>query len=162
MCLPGTSTLSSPKSICLTTAEESRQREYPPSYELSMYATHSSLFAQNLRLIPIAQVSDEYVLRLLINAMHIEGTLIAPTRREADELLQRVGRGLAWSGDLYTVRRYPYVSMTVPHVPLLNYRPGREVVHPIPCSPLGRATLVSSSSRVVTLLVRRGAYVICS
>ncbi|KAF9804066.1 hypothetical protein IEO21_09462 [Rhodonia placenta] len=52
-------------------------------------------------------VSDEYVLRLLINAMHIEGTLIAPTRREADELLQRVGRGLAWSGDLYTVRRYP-------------------------------------------------------
>ncbi|PCH39760.1 nucleoside triphosphate hydrolase protein [Wolfiporia cocos MD-104 SS10] len=51
-------------------------------------------------------VSDPYVLRVLINSAHIESTVIAPSRSEADAALRNLGRGVAWSADLYRVMRY--------------------------------------------------------
>ncbi|GBE83226.1 Structural maintenance of chromosomes protein [Sparassis crispa] len=54
------------------------------------------------------EISDEYILRVLINQAHVEGTFLAPTRSDADSVLLQYGRGgTAWSGDLYNVRRFP-------------------------------------------------------
>ncbi|GBE84843.1 Structural maintenance of chromosomes protein [Sparassis crispa] len=54
------------------------------------------------------EISDEYVLRILINRAHIESTFLAPTRLDADGVLLQYGRsGTAWSADLYNVSRFP-------------------------------------------------------
>ena len=38
--------------------------------------------------------------------------MLAPTRREGDEMLQRYGRGgLAWTSDRFRVQRFPYVYL---------------------------------------------------
>ncbi|PIL22905.1 hypothetical protein GSI_15601 [Ganoderma sinense ZZ0214-1] len=53
------------------------------------------------------EVSDPYVLRQLINTAHIENQLLAPTRREADQLLLSLnGGGVALAADLYRVVRF--------------------------------------------------------
>jgi len=51
------------------------------------------------------QISDPHVLRILINQARIESQILAPTRREAQEILQRLrGGGQAWSHDRFAVR----------------------------------------------------------
>ncbi|GJE88371.1 hypothetical protein PsYK624_044540 [Phanerochaete sordida] len=52
------------------------------------------------------EVSDQWVLRLLINSASIEAMLIAHTRAEADERLRELGQGVAWTSDAFTVERY--------------------------------------------------------
>ena len=56
----------------------------------------------------LTQVSDEYVLRVLINSASIETILLAETRRDGDDRLQALGSGLAWTNDAYTVERFRY------------------------------------------------------
>lgn len=52
------------------------------------------------------KVSDEWVLRILINASSIESVLIAETRKDADDRLRNLDHGVAWTSDAYTVERY--------------------------------------------------------
>ena len=60
---------------------------------------------------PASQVSDEFILRILINQAKIERTLLAPTRSAADELLSGInGGGQCQTADLWRVQRYKYVS----------------------------------------------------
>lgn len=47
---------------------------------------------------------------MLINSASIETMLVAHSRREADEKLQDLGHGVAWTSDAYTVERFRYVS----------------------------------------------------
>ncbi|KZT64630.1 P-loop containing nucleoside triphosphate hydrolase protein [Daedalea quercina L-15889] len=61
-----------------------------------------------LTVLRVLDVSDPYVLRVMINAAGIEGTYVARTRAELDHILLNTGRGgFGWSADLYTVRRFP-------------------------------------------------------
>ncbi|KAL6303900.1 hypothetical protein BKA93DRAFT_826310 [Sparassis latifolia] len=54
------------------------------------------------------EISDEYILRILINRAHIESMFLAPTCSDADGVLLQYGRtGTAWSADLYNVSRFP-------------------------------------------------------
>jgi hypothetical protein len=53
------------------------------------------------------QISDPYVLRILINQARIESQILAPTRREAQEILQRLRGGRAWSLDKFAVQVFP-------------------------------------------------------
>jgi hypothetical protein len=56
----------------------------------------------------VNQISDPYVLRILINQAHIESQILAPTRREAQEILQHLrSGGQAWSHDKFAVRVFP-------------------------------------------------------
>ena len=56
------------------------------------------------------QVTDDYVLRQMITNMRIEATMLAPTRKEADQMLIAHGRGgQAVTADLFRVTRFPYV-----------------------------------------------------
>ncbi|KAF7795375.1 hypothetical protein EIP86_006532 [Pleurotus ostreatoroseus] len=53
-------------------------------------------------------VSDPYVLRVLINSNSIERTLLASSRREGDQALVSLGGGgVAWTADFFSVRRFP-------------------------------------------------------
>ncbi|KAI0317517.1 P-loop containing nucleoside triphosphate hydrolase protein [Amylostereum chailletii] len=49
------------------------------------------------------EISDEYVLRMLINQARIERNLLARTRAEGDELLREIGGGTCLTADLYRV-----------------------------------------------------------
>ena len=61
---------------------------------------------------PISQVSNEFVLRILINQAKIERNLLAPTRSKADELLRGTkDGGLCMTADLWRVQRYKFVSL---------------------------------------------------
>ena len=54
-----------------------------------------------------SQVSDPYVLRQLVNTAHIESQLLAPSRREADQMLMSLPNGgVALAADLYRVVRF--------------------------------------------------------
>lgn len=56
-------------------------------------------------------MSDDFVLRILINQAKIERTLLTPTRSAADELLIRTEKGgLCLTADLWRVQRYRFVS----------------------------------------------------
>lgn len=53
------------------------------------------------------QITDPYVLRLLINQANIERTVVAPKRLDADNILKRMnGGGVAWAADFMRVHRY--------------------------------------------------------
>ncbi|OCH91917.1 P-loop containing nucleoside triphosphate hydrolase protein [Obba rivulosa] len=52
-------------------------------------------------------ISNEYILRILINSAQIERVFLAPTRADADRVLQSVGGGMAWAADSYRVQRFP-------------------------------------------------------
>ncbi|KAI0250769.1 hypothetical protein BJV78DRAFT_1127436, partial [Lactifluus subvellereus] len=55
----------------------------------------------------VVDVSNEYVLRILINQAKIERILLAPTRRAADELLSSIdGGGQCLTADLWRVQRW--------------------------------------------------------
>jgi hypothetical protein len=65
-------------------------------------------------------VSDEFVLRILINQAKIERTLLTPTRSAADELLIGTERGgQCLTADLWRVQRYRFVS-PYPHLYILH------------------------------------------
>ena len=51
----------------------------------------------------LPQISDPYVLRVLINAARIERNLLAHTRAEGDNLVREVGGGTCLTADLYRV-----------------------------------------------------------
>ncbi|KAF9483584.1 P-loop containing nucleoside triphosphate hydrolase protein [Pholiota conissans] len=52
-------------------------------------------------------ISDPHVLRILINQAHIEGQVLADTRKEAEEILKSTRGGSAWSLDGFSVRVFP-------------------------------------------------------
>ncbi|KAH9990809.1 P-loop containing nucleoside triphosphate hydrolase protein [Russula vinacea] len=55
----------------------------------------------------VIDVSNEFVLRILINQAKIERTLLAPTRSTADQLLSGIrGGGVCLTADLWRVQRY--------------------------------------------------------
>ena len=63
-------------------------------------------------MLTLDQVSDPYVLRVLINANNIERILLAPSRAQADDILERLPHGgTAWTADLYNVVRYKYATI---------------------------------------------------
>lgn len=65
-------------------------------------------------------MSDEFVLRILINQAKIERTLLTPTRSAADELLSGMGRGgQCLTADLWRVQRYRFV-LPRPHLYILH------------------------------------------
>ena len=55
------------------------------------------------------KVSNEYVLRILINMASIERTFLAETRPEGQDIVdgQRHG-GVVWTADLYRIQSYGY------------------------------------------------------
>lgn len=56
------------------------------------------------------QVSEPYVLRVLINSANIERTVLAADRKVGDDTLKSlVGGGVAWTADHMRVTRYAYV-----------------------------------------------------
>ena len=60
---------------------------------------------------PPSQVSNEFVLRILINQAKIERMLLAPTRSAADDLLRSVNGGRqCLTADLWRVQRWRFVS----------------------------------------------------
>ncbi|KAI0700048.1 P-loop containing nucleoside triphosphate hydrolase protein [Cerioporus squamosus] len=60
-----------------------------------------------LTILRALEVSNDYVLRQLVNTAHIESTLLAPTRAEADQMLMSLGTGgQAMAADLYRVVRF--------------------------------------------------------
>ena len=62
------------------------------------------------------QVSDPYVLRILINQARIEQQILANTRKEAQQALMSLGRGgTAWSADGFSVRVFKWVSLLFCH-----------------------------------------------
>ncbi|KAH9851599.1 P-loop containing nucleoside triphosphate hydrolase protein [Lenzites betulinus] len=61
-----------------------------------------------LTILRALEVSDDYILRQLVNNLHIESTLLAANRAEADEMLVSLGSGgVAMAADLYRVVRFP-------------------------------------------------------
>ncbi|KAL1950788.1 hypothetical protein VTO73DRAFT_5912 [Trametes versicolor] len=61
-----------------------------------------------LTVLRVLEVTDEYVLRRLVDSQHIESTLLAATRAEADQMLMSLGSGgVAFAADLYRVVRFP-------------------------------------------------------
>lgn len=55
-------------------------------------------------------MTDEFVLRILINQVKIERTLLAPTRKAADELLSSLSKGgQCLTADLWRVQRFKFV-----------------------------------------------------
>ncbi|CDO70857.1 hypothetical protein BN946_scf184801.g50 [Trametes cinnabarina] len=61
-----------------------------------------------LTILRALEVKDGYVLRQLVNNLHIESTLLAENRAEADKMLLSLGSGgVAMGADLYRVVRFP-------------------------------------------------------
>ncbi|KAI0081596.1 P-loop containing nucleoside triphosphate hydrolase protein [Panus rudis PR-1116 ss-1] len=52
------------------------------------------------------EISDPFVLRILINQASIERFILAKSRAEADAQLERIGQGVAWTADLFRVERF--------------------------------------------------------
>ncbi len=58
-----------------------------------------------------SQISDPFVLRILINQARIEKMFLAKTRREGEDMLRSYGRaGTAWTADGFLLRRFPYAA----------------------------------------------------
>lgn len=73
---------------------------------------------------PISQVSNEFILRILINQAKIERTLLAPTRSRADELLRGIhGGGLCLTADLWRVNRYKFVPPSFGYSWITQFHP---------------------------------------
>ena len=52
------------------------------------------------------QISDEFVLRILINQASIERHFLARTRAEGDDVLQSVNYGVALTADWFRVIKF--------------------------------------------------------
>ncbi|KAF9013179.1 hypothetical protein BDQ17DRAFT_1342932 [Cyathus striatus] len=59
-------------------------------------------------------ISDPYVLRILINQSRIERQLLSDTRLEGEKQLQRLGGGSAWTKDQFNVRVFPDGVSSIP------------------------------------------------
>ncbi|KAJ4001639.1 P-loop containing nucleoside triphosphate hydrolase protein [Lentinula boryana] len=53
------------------------------------------------------EIDDEDVKRILINQARIEALVLAHTRKDAEQILRRVGGGVAWTQDHFNVKRFP-------------------------------------------------------
>ncbi|KAJ3786193.1 hypothetical protein GGU10DRAFT_290713 [Lentinula aff. detonsa] len=53
------------------------------------------------------EIDDEDVKRILINQARIEALVLAHTRKDAEQILRRVGGGVAWTQDRFNVKRFP-------------------------------------------------------
>jgi hypothetical protein len=62
----------------------------------------------------ITQISDEWVVRILINGSRIERTLLANTRLEAEAILREHPKYTAWTEDCVRVQRYSCVILAIP------------------------------------------------
>ena len=63
------------------------------------------------------KVSNEYVLRILINMASIERTFLAETRPEGQRIVDDQSHGgIAWTADLYRIQSYGYVQYLKPIV----------------------------------------------
>ncbi|KAJ3918572.1 P-loop containing nucleoside triphosphate hydrolase protein [Lentinula edodes] len=60
-----------------------------------------------LTVLRAVEIEDEDVKRILINQARIETLILAPTRKEAEHVLRRVGGGVAWTQDRFNVKRFP-------------------------------------------------------
>ncbi|KAG7443126.1 P-loop containing nucleoside triphosphate hydrolase protein [Guyanagaster necrorhizus] len=64
--------------------------------------------AHMLTVLRALDISDPYVLRIMINQRSIERMFLAKTRREGEQVLREVnGGGQAWTADGYLLKRYP-------------------------------------------------------
>ncbi|KAK0503863.1 P-loop containing nucleoside triphosphate hydrolase protein [Armillaria luteobubalina] len=64
--------------------------------------------AHMLTVLRALDISDPYVLRIMINQRGIERMFLAKTRREGEQILRKVrGGGQAWTADGYLLKRYP-------------------------------------------------------
>ncbi|PBK97840.1 P-loop containing nucleoside triphosphate hydrolase protein [Armillaria gallica] len=64
--------------------------------------------AHMLTVLRALDISDPYVLRIMINQRGIERMFLAKTRREGEQILREVhGGGQAWTADGYLLKRYP-------------------------------------------------------
>ena len=110
------------------------------------------------------QVSDPYVLRVIINSAGIESTYVARTRAELDNILLSTGRGgFGWSADLYTVRRFPLVSSPCFRGMRadLKVHTERAVVHRALSRHYGVVTRGTNSSQVEMLQAKGGGCIMC-
>ncbi|KAH7885236.1 hypothetical protein F5I97DRAFT_1354047 [Phlebopus sp. FC_14] len=62
--------------------------------------------ADVLTVLRALELSDPYVLRVLINQANIERTVLAPNRKAGDNVLVGLGGGVAWTADHMRVTRY--------------------------------------------------------
>lgn len=92
--------------------------EPPPEFVTARRVLDVSSFSKQVPALfsffPFDQISDPWVMRVLINASSIEKTLLADNRDAGSnalrELMSRTGGGgNAWTNDLYTVREQRYV-----------------------------------------------------
>ncbi|TFY54390.1 hypothetical protein EVJ58_g8895 [Rhodofomes roseus] len=80
-----------------------------------------------LTVLRVLDVSDPYVLRVIINSAGIESTYVARSRAELDDILLRTGRGgHGWSADLYNVRRFPEGGGSSNPITMMNGRDPRQ------------------------------------
>ncbi|KAK0221980.1 P-loop containing nucleoside triphosphate hydrolase protein [Armillaria fumosa] len=64
--------------------------------------------AHMLTVLRALDISDPYILRIMINQRGIERMFLAKTRREGEQILREVhGGGQAWTADGYLLKRYP-------------------------------------------------------
>ncbi|KAF8827799.1 hypothetical protein HHX47_DHR4000302 [Lentinula edodes] len=63
-----------------------------------------------LTVLRAVEIEDEDVKRILINQARIETLILAPTRKEAEHVLRRVGGGVAWTQDRFNVKRFPHLE----------------------------------------------------
>ncbi|KAF8628635.1 hypothetical protein AX15_003769 [Amanita polypyramis BW_CC] len=79
-------------------------------YEKDLFDFSRGELPENISTVHRAlEVSDPYVLRILINLAGIERIVLSETRRDGDNLLrnQELNGGSAWTGDGFLVRVYP-------------------------------------------------------
>ncbi|KAI6027610.1 P-loop containing nucleoside triphosphate hydrolase protein [Pisolithus microcarpus] len=62
--------------------------------------------ANVLTVLRALEISDPYVLRILINQSNIERTVLAPNRKAGDDTLVGLRSGVAWTADFMRVTRY--------------------------------------------------------
>ena len=96
--------------------------EPSPEYRTILRVIDVSGYPQPYLIIDPAhsQVSDGFVLRILINQAKIERNLLTLTRSAADELLSGMEKGgQCLTADLWRVQRYRFVS-PCPHLYILH------------------------------------------
>jgi hypothetical protein len=68
---------------------------------------------------------------VLINQAHIERTLLAPRRVDADNVLKSVnGGGMAWTADFMRVQKFPLVTALLYNSVFADHSTARVVVRP--------------------------------
>ncbi|KAF8727723.1 hypothetical protein AX14_007074 [Amanita brunnescens Koide BX004] len=77
-------------------------------YEKDMFDySRGELPPETLTVHRALDISDPFVIRILINLSSIERIVLSETRRDGDNSLRRLGGGTAWTSDGFLVRVYP-------------------------------------------------------